>query len=45
MTVTRGGEGGSNGGEVGSDGGEARFDGDQMGVGWVVQSIGLNLLE
>jgi hypothetical protein len=45
MTVTRGGEGGSNGGEVGSDGGEARFDGDQMGVGWVVQSIDLNLLE
>jgi hypothetical protein len=45
MMVTRGGEGGSNGGEVGSDGGEARFDGDQMGVGWVVQSIGLNLLE
>jgi hypothetical protein len=45
MTATKGGEGGSNGGEVGSDGGEARFDGDQMGVGWVVQSIDLNLLE
>jgi hypothetical protein len=45
MTATKGGEGGSNGGEVGSDGGETRFDGDQMGVGWVVQSIDLNLLE